>query len=320
MSRYGELRLISCQSATNFAALVAKELETSLVKTQVVTFSNQNVQPEIMENISGSDAYIFMQHSDNLGNAILEMLAMIDAAKYASNANRVTIVVPYFPYARSDKKEGRRISEMAGLIKAFMREAGADRVLTMDPHSNTIEVAHKNLQVDALTATRILAEHIVGEEKDGFVFVAPDVGAAKYVKKHTKGMGIPWAILNKDRKDDTETAEMGDEIMGNVRDKKAFIFDDEALSGSTLIEGVDVLLRNGAIEVSAATTHGFLTKNGPDLIQDSPLQKLYITDTIPLPSQKERGKIEVVSVVQLFAQAIKVRHNDESFHAMRDRH
>jgi ribose-phosphate pyrophosphokinase len=276
----------------------------------VVRFSNDNMLIQIDENVRAKDVFLIQTSCPPVSDHLLELLIAIDALKHAS-AGRITAVIPYFPYARSDKKDQPRISITARLMADLLETAGADRVLTMDLHSPQVQGFFR-FPVDQLRASPILCDYLRdGRDLSNYVLVAGDVGEAKEIGGYANRLGLAIAIVDKRRYGDDEKPRAV-ALIGEVAGKRALIVDDEVATGGTLLEAAAFVLQRGAISVEAAAVHGVLSGQAVPRINDSPLASLLITDTIPLPPEKRSAKIEVCSVTRLFADAILAIHNGAS--------
>jgi len=243
----------------------------------------------------------------------MELLITIDALKHAS-AHRVTAVLPYYPYVRSDKKDEPRISITARLMADLLQAAGADRVLTMDLHSPQIH-GFFHIPVDHLTATDVICDHFAGLGLDNWVLVAPDAGEVKDAGRYASRLDIPLAIIDKRRHGDDEAAKAY-HVIGDVAGKHALIIDDEIATGGTMVEAARLLRGHGAASVTAAVAHAVLSGPGPQRIRDSKLRELVVTDSIPIGEEKRSDKIRVLSVAPLFARAIACIHDGRSVSAL----
>jgi ribose-phosphate pyrophosphokinase len=244
----------------------------------------------------------------------MELLILIDALKHAS-ADRVTAVLPYYPYVRSDKKDEPRISITARLMADLLQTAGADRVLTLDLHSPQIH-GFFHIPVDHLTATGLLCQHIAESNNlDHCVLVAPDAGEVKDADRYAKRLNIPLAVIDKRRTSDDENARAM-RIIGDVAEKYALIIDDEIATAGTLIETVRLLKDSGAMGVTAGIVHPVLSGSASNRIRDSEIDQLLVTDSIPIPDEKRCDKITVLSVAELFARAIERIHDGRSISAL----
>jgi len=276
----------------------------------VVKFSNENLKVKIEENVREMDVFVFQTSSPPLSEHIVELLILLDALKHAS-ARRVTAVLPYFPYARSDKKDEPRISITARLIADLLATAGADRVLTIDLHSPQIQ-GFFSMPADQLTAVPVLCEHLLRGPLDDMVVVAADVGEAKDAGRFAKRLHLPLAVIDKRRTADDEKAQPV-AIIGDVRDKRCLLVDDEIATGGTIFGATDFLLANGARAVEAAVVHPVMSGRAWDRLGASRLGRLVVTNTLPLAADKPGAeKIVTLSVAPLLAEAITRIHDGRS--------
>ena len=245
-----------------------------------------------------------------VSDGIVELLITIDALRHAS-AGRITAVLPYFPYARSDKKDRPRVSITARLMADLVETAGANRVLTMDLHSPQIQGFFR-IPADQLQAAPILCDYLrQSRDLSNYVLVAGDVGEAKEVGRYANRLHLPIAIVDKRRDGDDENARAVN-LIGDVAGKVALIVDDEVASGGTLMEATRVVLERGAAAVEACAVHPVLSGRAIERIEASPLRQLVVTDTIPLTPPKRIERIHVQSVARLFADAIQAIHDGSS--------
>jgi ribose-phosphate pyrophosphokinase len=303
------LRIFSGSSNPELAKEIAEKLDLKLGVLTIKRFSNENIKVKINESVRGKDVFVVQTSCPPVSDNIMELLIMLHAFKGAS-ADRITAVIPYFPYVRSDKKDEPRISITAKLMADLLKTAGADRVLTMDLHAAQIQ-GFFNMPVDQLLALPILCKYFEDKKIENLTVVAGDVGRAKLNIQYAQKLKAPLAILEKRREGDNETAKVSN-IIGDVKDRNVVMFDDEILTGSSLMELIRVLKENGAKDIYAGITHGVLSGEAITRITESPLKKLIITNTVPLPEQKRIEKIEVLSVAELFAEAIQRIHYGES--------
>ena len=305
-----DIRIIAGSSHQAFAEQICRHIGVAPCKTRLVRFSNENMLVQIQENVREADVFVVQTSCPPVSDGILELLITIDALKHAS-AGRITAVIPYFPYARSDKKDQPRISITARLMADLLETAGADRVLTMDLHSPQVQGFFR-FPVDQLRASPIICDYLRnGRDLSNYVLVAGDVGEAKEIGGYANRLGLAIAIVDKRRYGDDEKPRAV-ALIGEVAGKRALIVDDEVATGGTLLEAAAFVLQRGAISVEAAAVHGVLSGQAVPRINDSPLASLLITDTIPLPPEKRSAKIEVCSVTRLFADAILAIHNGAS--------
>lgn len=310
MSDLSDLRVFSGRSHPELVEHICAELGIVPGAREIVRFSNENLLVQIEESVRECDVFVVQTSCPPVHEHLVELLIMIDALKRAS-ARRVTAVVPYFPYVRSDKKDRPRISITARLVADMLEAAGADRVLTMDLHAPQIQGFFK-IPVDHLKAAPILARHI-RETVDltNAVVVASDAGEAKDAAAFANRLQVDIAIIDKRRYDHDEDAR-AEHLIGDVRGKTAVLIDDEIASGGTLLQAADFLRREGATEVVACATHGVLTGTASERLQASQIKEVSVTDTIPQPLHKRAPSIHHLSVAPLFAQAIRNIHTGAS--------
>lgn len=303
------LRVFSGNSNPELAQEIADRLYLPLGNTTITKFSNENIKVKINESVRGKDVFVVQTSCPPVSDHIMELLIMLHALKSAS-AGRITAVIPYFPYVRSDKKDEPRISITAKLMADLLATAGADRVLTMDLHAAQIQ-GFFDMPADQLLALPILCRYFEQKNMENLVVVAGDVGRAKLNRKYAERLSAPLAILDKRREDDDEKAEAVN-VIGDVEGKNAVMFDDEILTGGSLMELIRALKEKGANEIYAGITHGILSGRAVERIEESPVKELVVTNTVPLPVEKRIGKIKILSVAELFAEAIKRIHHSES--------
>lgn len=295
------MKVFSGSSHPAFAKAICDYLGIELGKSHTVTFSNENMLVQIDENVRGSDVYVVQTSCPPVHTHLFEMLIMIDALRSAS-AKRITAVIPYFPYIRSDKKDRPRISITARLMADLLKSSGADRVLTMDLHSPQAQGFFR-MPVDQLQGAGPLCERLRDEREDDWVLVAADAGEAKDVGRYANRLDLPMAIIDKRREGDDEKPRAVN-LIGDVTDKVALVVDDEIASGGTLVEAANFLTEKGARKVLSVATHPVFSSNALERIDDAPLAKVWVTDTIPIASELKSDKVEIVSVAPMFAEAI----------------
>ena len=306
----GDIKVISGTAHPDLAQGICKCLGVDLCRTTVVRFSNENILVQIDENVREADVFVIQPSCPPVSDGIIELLITIDALKHAS-AGRITAVLPYFPYTRSDKKDRPRISITARLMADLLQTAGADRILTMNLHSPQVQGFFR-IPADQLQAAPILCDHL-RESRDlaNYVLVAGDVGESKDVGHYAARLDLPIAIVDKRRYGDDEVARAVN-LIGDVEGKVALIIDDEVASGGTLVEAARFVLEHGAVAVEACVVHAVLSGKAIERIEASPLRQLVVTDTLPLPAPKRIDKIHVQSVARLFADAIRAIHDGSS--------
>lgn len=309
-----KIRLISGTSHTTFTKLIGEHLGEVLTETEIIRFGNENILFQCKENVRESDVFVVQTSCSPVSDYIVELLIIIDTLKHAS-ARRITAVLPYFPYARSDKKDRPRISITARLMADLLESAGANRVLTMNLHSPQVGGFFR-IPVDQLTATPIVCEHLRNTTSlSNTVLVASDVGEAKDLGDYATRLGLSIAVIDKRRVDDSEQPKAVG-LIGDVSGKNALIIDDEIASGGTMMEAARFLLENGANRIEAAVVHPVLSGRAYTRLDKSPIERLVVTDTIPLSDGEMSDKIEVISVAKLFADAIKSIHSGASVSAL----
>ena len=284
----------------------------------VFKFANDNIFVKILDNVREKDVFIVQptcSPADRRGDvnlSIMELLIMIDAFKRAS-AGRITAVVPYYAYGRSDKKDQPRVPITARLVADMISVAGADRVLTMDLHQGQIQ-GFFNIPVDELTAVHILSNYFKHKHIEDLVVVT-DLGFAKRARTFAELLDAPLAIIEKRRVGNLDRAEVLN-VIGEVEGKRAIIVDDEVDTAGTLIETVNALRGEGVDDIYACASHGVLSGQAVDRINDSALKELVLTDTVPLPPGKRIAKITTLSIAPLIGEAIKRIHRGESVGAL----
>lgn len=313
----GGPRVFSGNANPDLARAICSYLQIPLGAAKVFQFSNENVFVQIQENIRQRDVYLVQSLSTPVNTSIIELLIMMDAAKRAS-AGRITAVVPYYAYGRTDKKDQPRVPITARLLADLLTTAGADRILTMDLHAGQIQ-GFFSIPVDELTALTILSRYFEEKALDDMVVVATDIGISKRARDLAERLNIPLAIIEKRRGEVDEVGNRRPEslnIIGGVKGKTALLFDDEINTGDSLISAVQLLEREGAKSIYACATHGVLTGPAAERLGKSPIKEIVVTDTIPVPPHKRDGKVTVLSVAPLFGEAIRRIHVGESVGAL----
>ena len=298
-----EIVVIAGTASRRFGGAVCRCLDQALAKTDVVRFSDGNIFVKISENVRGRHVFVIQSVAPPVNDNFMELLFWIDAAKRAS-ASQVTAVIPYFSYAKGDKKDEPRVSIRARVCADAIEAAGADRVVTMDLHAPQIQGFFR-IPVDDLYALPVLCDEMCRRKWENITIVSPDVGFAAHAHKFGQQLDAPVAIASKRRAAHDEKAEVM-ELYGTVKGCTAVIVDDFVVSGGTLIEAARKLREMGALRVIAAVTHGILPPGSGERIEQSPIEQLLVTDTIEHPDFSALpAKIVVVSVARLFARAIE---------------
>ncbi|MCJ7710252.1 MAG: ribose-phosphate pyrophosphokinase [Chloroflexi bacterium] len=281
-------------------------------KAEVFQFANENIFVRIIDNVREKDVFVVQPTSRPVNQSIMELLIMIDAFKRAS-AGRITAVVPYYAYGRSDKKDQPRVPITARLVADMISVAGADRMLTMDLHQGQIQ-GFFNIPVDELTAVHMLSRHFLDRKIEDCVVVT-DLGFAKRARTFAELLDAPLAIVEKRRHGNMDRAEVIN-VIGEVRGRRAIIVDDEIDTAGTLIEITRALEREGVHEIYACATHGVLSEPAIERIANANVAEVVITDTIPLALERRIPKIKVLSVAPLIGEAIRRIHRGESVGAL----
>lgn len=303
------LKVFAGASHPELAAEICHHLEIPLGRSHTTRFSNENLKIKIEENVREQDVFVVQSACPPLSEHIIELLIMLDALRHAS-AQRVTAVIPYFPYARSDKKDEPRISITARLMADLLATAGANRVLTIDLHSPQIQ-GFFSIPADQLTAVPAICDRLREDDLSNTVVVAADVGEAKDAGRFAKRLDLPLAFIDKRRSGDDENARAA-HVIGDVVNKDCLLVDDEIATGGTIFSATDFLLDRGARSVSAAIIHPVLSGRAAERLANSRLERLLVTNTIPIPAHKRLPKIEVLSLAPQLATAITHIHDGRS--------
>ena len=305
------LAIFSGTSNPALARAIAEEYGTNLGKITIKQFSDGEIYVKYEQSIRGEDIFI-VQPTPPSGDNIIELLLMLDAAKRAS-VKRVTAVIPYFGYARQDRKDQPRVSIGSKLMANLLVEAGADRILTMDLHAAQIQ-GFFDIPLDHLYASRVFIDHMTKHPIDNLVVVAPDVGSLKTARSYSKKLGASLAFIDKRRPKQNESEIMN--IIGEVKGKNVLIVDDLIDTAGTLTNAAAAMKERGALDIRAMCSHPILSGPAFQRIEDSPIDELLVTDTIPLSQPSE--KIKVLSVANIFAEAIERIHTNDTISALFD--
>ena len=310
-----EFSIYSGNANRPLAENICRYLKTRMGEADVFQFQNENIFVRILENVREQDVFLVQPTCRPVNHSIMELLIMIDAFKRAS-AGRITAVMPYYAYGRSDKKDQPRVPITARLVADMLTVAGADRVLTMDLHQGQIQ-GFFSIPVDELTAVDMLARYVIGldeVDRENLVVVS-ELGFAKKARSFAEKLDSPLAIVEKRRTGNDDEAELKN-VIGEVEGKTAVIIDDEINTGGSLIETVNALVSEGARDVYSCATHGIFSGAAIDRINASALKEVIVTDTIPLPDNAQSDRITVLSVAPLFGEAIRRIHRGESVGAL----
>ena len=310
-----KLAVVTGNANPQLAKDICRYLGVSLSDALVGRFSEGEIRVKINENVRGKDVFVVQPTCPPPNDSLMELLIMIDALK-RSSAQRITAVMPFFGYARQDRKDQPRVPITAKLVANLLTTAGANRVLTMDLHAGQIQ-GFFDIPVDHLFAIGVFIDYFSKGDLKNSVVVSPDVGSIKMARAYAKRIGASLAVIDKRRESPDKTEVM--HILGEVEGKNAIIVDDLVATGSSLIEAVDALKRAKAKSIKAAITHGILSGPAIERIQKcAALDELAITDSIPLSEEKSHKSIKVLSVANLLGEAIKRIHREESVSSLFD--
>lgn len=305
------LAIFAGRSNIALARAIAEQYGTSLGELTIKNFSDGELYVKFEESIRGKDVFI-VQSTPPPGDKIIELLMLLDAAKRAS-VDRVTAVIPYFGYARQDRKDRPRVSIASKLMANLLAKAGADRVLTMDLHAPQIQ-GFFDIPLDHLYSSRIFVEYFEQNPIDNLVVVAPDVGSLKMARSYAKRLNAGLAFVDK-RRPKQNVAEVMN-IIGEVNGKNILLVDDLIDTAGTLTNGAASLKERGARNIVAACAHPILSGPAYQRLEDSPIDVLLVTDTVPL--KKPTHKIKILSVADIFAEAIRRIHTDDTISSLFD--
>ncbi len=298
----GELLVFAGSGSRRLGAAIAGYIGLPLGQSEVLRFSEGNLFVRVLENVRGRNVFLVQGTAFPANDNLVELLFWIDAFKRASAAS-VTVIIPYFSYAKGDKKDEPRVSIRARVCADAIEAAGADRVVTLDLHAPQVQGFFR-IPVDDLYALPVLLEAVSSYGLADLVVVAPDAGAVKRARQWAYRLNAPTAIADKRRVDHTESAEVV-ELIGAVDGRTALLVDDFTLSAGTLVEASRVLLERGARSVYAAVTHSLLAGAAKERLENSPIVRLFITDSVETQPGELPANVEVVSVAGLFGEAIR---------------
>lgn len=295
------------ESAEKFTDEICEYLKLERGKIDSFKFKNDNNFVKIGESVREQDIYIVQTVTPPVNERLMELFIIIDAMKRAS-AKRINVVLPYFPYSRSDKKDQPRIAVTAKLIAQLLEAAGANRIITCDLHNPAIQ-AYFNIQCDRLTGEYLLEKYFDEKKMSNLVVIATDAGSSKKAYKYSEHFKCPIALIDK-RRDSNNDVAKAISIVGDVKGKNALIFDDEISTGGTIMEAVKIVKEHGASSIYAACVHPVLCGDAIEKIKQSDLKEFVVTNTIPIDNEKNIDKLTVLSIAPLFAETI--RRNNEA--------
>jgi ribose-phosphate pyrophosphokinase len=304
-----ELRVFTGHAHPSLGAAIARFLDVPMGRAHLARFSDGEVWFQIQDNVRGADVFVVQPTAPPVNDNVMELLVMLDAFK-RSSASRITAVMPYYGYARQDRKDKPRVPISAKLVADLLQVAGADRILTMDLHANQIQ-GFFDIPVDHLFAAPVITEYVSRLKLPNLTIVSPDPGGVERARAYAKRMDATLAIVDK-RRDKPNVAEVHN-VIGDVSGRNALIVDDMVDTGGTLAKVAEALVRAGAHEVLASCSHAVLSGDGVQRIEDSPLSKLIVTDSVPVPADKrDSPKLVVLSIAELMGKAIRNIHEEAS--------
>lgn len=307
-----DIKIFAGNANQELAKKICDELGTKLGDSQVSTFSDGEISVNIGETVRGVDVFVIQPTCPPTNDNIMELLIMMDAFKRAS-AGRINAVVPYYGYARQDRKAKSREPITSKLVADIITAAGADRVLSMDLHAAQLQ-GYFDIPVDHLLGGKILADYFKDKVCEDTVIVSPDVGGVQRARNFASILDLPIAIIEKRRQKANVSEVMN--VIGDIEGKHAIMVDDIIDTAGSMTKAAEALKNFGAKSVSACCTHAVLSGPAIERIEDSVIEKLVVTDTIPLTKEKQIDKIEVVSVAPIFAQAITRIYQNESISSL----
>ncbi|WOP17411.1 ribose-phosphate diphosphokinase [Raineyella sp. LH-20] len=305
------LMLFSGRAYPELAEEIAKLMDTELVPTRHVTYANSEIYVQYLESVRGSDAFVIQSHAAPVNESLMEQLIMIDALKRAS-AKRITVVVPFYPYARQDKKHLGREPISARLVADLFRAAGADRIMSIDLHAAQIQGFFDG-PVDHLWGLPVLAEYVKGKyDTDEMTVVSPDAGRVRLADMWTDRLGSRLAIIHKRRDPSVANTVAVHEVVGDVEGRVCVLVDDMIDTAGTICQAAEALIDRGAKKVIAAATHAVLSGPAAERLNDSPFEEVIVCNTLPIRTPVPVDKLTVLSIAPMLAQAIHEVFEDGS--------
>ncbi|MCM8745233.1 ribose-phosphate pyrophosphokinase [Thermomicrobium sp. CFH 73360] len=306
---YDQLTIFGGNSNPELTRAICAYIDIPPGRIEVFKFSNENIFVRIGESVRENDVFVIQSFSSPVNESIMELLIIIDALKRAS-AGRITAVIPYYAYGRTDKKDQPRVPITARLIADMITVAGADRILTVDLHAGQIQ-GFFNIPVDEMTALPILARYFQEKRLENPVVVSPDLGSTKRARNFAEELDAPLAIIEKRRLGNDDRTEVLN-LIGSVDDAQVILIDDEIDTAGSITQAAELCIARGAREVYAACTHAVLSGPAVERLALSPIKEIVVTDTIPLPPHKRLDKITVLSVAPLLGESIQRIHTGAS--------
>ncbi|MBW1602730.1 ribose-phosphate diphosphokinase [Streptomyces sp. JJ66] len=306
-----KLMLFSGRAHPKLAEEVASELGVELVPTKAIDFANGEIYVRFQESVRGADCFLIQSHTAPINKWIMEQLIMIDALKRAS-ARSISVVIPFYGYARQDKKHRGREPISARLMADLLKAAGADRVLSVDLHADQVQ-GYFDGPVDHLFALPVLTEYIAQRvDREKLTVVSPDAGRVRVADRWADRLGAPLAIVHKRRDPDVANQVTVHEVVGDVKGRVCVLVDDMVDTGGTICAAADALYANGAEDVMVTATHGILSHPAPDRLKNSKVSEFVFTNTLPTPEELAMDKITVLSMAPTIARAVREVFEDGS--------
>ena len=308
-----DLKVFAGSASPALTTAISKSINIPVGKCTIRQFADGEIKVKIEENIRGRDVFV-IQSTHPPAENILELLLFLDAAKRAS-ADRITAVIPYFGYARQDRKDEPRVPISSKLIANLLASSGASRVLTMDLHAEQIQ-GFFDIPVDHLYAAPVFIQYYSKRDLENYIIVSPDAGRVNRVRAFARRLKreLPIAIVDKRRTGPNQSMVLN--VIGDVKDKICLIYDDMLDTGGTMIDAAQAVIKHGAKAVYACVVHPLLSSDAPQRVSDSRIQELVVTDTIPLSPDKQIAKVKVLSVAKLLGKAIMCIHRAESISSL----
>ena len=303
--------LLAGRSHPELAQEVADQLGIPLSRTLAYDFANGEIFVRFQESVRGADVFVLQSHTTPINKWIMEHLIMVDALKRAS-AKRITVIMPFYGYARQDKKHRGREPISARLIADLFKTAGADRLMTVDLHTSQIQGFFDG-PVDHLFSLPLLAKYVGSHvDRDRITVVSPDAGRVRVAERWTDELGAPLAIIHKRRDPDVPNQVKVFEVVGDVKDRVCVVVDDMIDTGGTIVKAAETLFENGASEVIVAATHAILSDPARERLQNSNITEVVVTDTLPIPEDRKFPKLKILSIAPILASAINEVFTDGS--------
>ena len=309
MYGYGDIKLFAGSASQELAAEIGDYLGLSLIGYDLIEFPNENLFPRLRSSVRGQDVYLVQSMVSPVHRNIMELLLMIDCLKRDS-AGRITAVIPYMAYARSDKKDQPRVPIAARLLADMIEVAGADRYITIDLHAGQIQ-GFFSIPGDVLTAFHLLSDYFQGKQLDQAVVATADLGFAKKGRNFAAKLGTPLAFVEKRRTGEGARAR-ATTVIGNVADKDVILVDDEVLTGGSVVQAVEILREHGARDIYLSFTHALLAPSSVEQLAPLPLKEIVTTNTVFLPPEKRLPNMTVLSIAPLLGEVIRRAHEGRS--------